>query len=134
MGRVFLIVLDSCGVGAMPDAAKYGDEGSFTLKSAATSEQFSMPNAEKLGLFHIDGVRGEVCGSGLGGVAADSFDGVVCRLAEVSEGKDTTTGHWEIAGLPLAKPFPTALKPTANSRPCCSTLKRKCRCKKNLIV
>ena len=107
MGRVFLIVLDSCGVGAMPDAAKYGDEGSFTLKSAATSEQFSMPNAEKLGLFHIDGVRGEVCGSGLGGVAADSFDGVVCRLAEVSEGKDTTTGHWEIAGLPLAKPFPT---------------------------
>ena len=107
MGRVFLIVLDSCGVGAMPDAAKYGDEGSFTLKSAATSERFSMLNAEKLGLFHIDGVRGEVCGSGLGGVAADSFDGVVCRLAEVSEGKDTTTGHWEIAGLPLAKPFPT---------------------------
>ena len=107
MGRVFLIVLDSCGVGAMPDAAKYGDEGSFTLKSAATSERFSMPNAEKLGLFHIDGVRGEVCGSGLGGVTTDSFDGVVCRLAEVSEGKDTTTGHWEIAGLPLAKPFPT---------------------------
>ena len=70
MKRVFLIVLDSCGVGAMPDAADFGDEGSFTLRSAATSAYFSMPNAEKLGLFHIDGVRGEVCGSGLG----SSFD------------------------------------------------------------
>jgi len=107
MKRVFLIVLDSCGVGAMPDAADFGDEGSFTLRSAATSAYFSMPNAEKLGLFHIDGVRGEVCGSGLGAVRSDSFDGVVCRLAEVSKGKDTTTGHWEIAGLPLSKPFPT---------------------------
>jgi len=107
MGRVFLIVLDSCGVGEMPDAAMFGDEGSFTLRSAAQSSFFSMPNAERLGLFHIDGVRGIVCGSGLGKVKSDSFDGVVCRLAEVSKGKDTTTGHWEIAGLPLAKPFPT---------------------------
>ena len=60
MKRVFLIVLDSCGVGAMPDAADFGDEGSFTLRSAATSAYFSMPNAEKLGLFHIDGVRGDL--------------------------------------------------------------------------
>ena len=107
MARVFLIVLDSCGVGEMPDAADFGDEGSFTLRSAAASPFFSMPNAEKLGLFHIDGVRGVVCGSGLGDAAPDSFDGVVCRLAEISKGKDTTTGHWEIAGLPLAEPFPT---------------------------
>ena len=107
MKRVFLIVLDSCGVGELPDAADFGDEGSFTLRSAAASPFFSMPNAEKLGLFHIDGVRGVVCGSGLGDAATDSFDGVVCRLAEISKGKDTTTGHWEIAGLPLAEPFPT---------------------------
>ena len=107
MARVFLIVLDSCGVGEMPDAAEFGDEGSFTLRSAATSPYFSMPNAEKLGLFHIDGVRGVVCGSGLGAVKRKKFDGVVCRLAEVSKGKDTTTGHWEIAGLPLSEPFPT---------------------------
>ena len=107
MARVFLIVLDSCGVGEMPDAADFGDEGSFTLRSAATSTHFSMPNAEKLVMFHIDGVRGVVCGAGLGDAASDSFDGVVCRLAEVSKGKDTTTGHWEIAGLPLAEPFPT---------------------------
>ena len=107
MARVFLIVLDSCGVGEMPDAAEFGDEGSFTLRSAATSTYFSMPNAEKLGLFHIDGVRGVVCGSGLGAVKRKKFDGVVCRLAEVSKGKDTTTGHWEIAGLPLSEPFPT---------------------------
>ena len=107
MARVFLIVLDSCGVGEMPDAADFGDEGSFTLRSAARSPYFSMPNAERLGLFHIDGVRGVVCGSGEGAVSTDSFDGVVCRLAEVSKGKDTTTGHWEIAGLPLQKPFPT---------------------------
>ncbi len=107
MGRVFLIVLDSCGVGEMPDAAAYGDEGSFTLASAASSPYFSMPNAEKLGLFHIDGVKGVVCGSGLGDVQTEEFDGVVCKLAEVSKGKDTTTGHWEIAGLPLSAPFPT---------------------------
>ena len=107
MARVFLIVLDSCGVGEMPDAAEFGDEGSFTLRSAATSPYFSMPNAEKLGLFHMDGVKGVVCGKGLGAVRRKKFDGVVCRLAEVSKGKDTTTGHWEIAGLPLAEPFPT---------------------------
>ena len=107
MGRVFLIVLDSCGIGEMPDAAEFGDEGSFTLRSAATSPAFSMPNAEKLGLFHIDGVRGTVCGSGLGSVTGERFDGVICRLSERSKGKDTTTGHWEIAGLPLAKAFPT---------------------------
>ncbi|MBO4626420.1 MAG: phosphopentomutase [Lachnospiraceae bacterium] len=107
MSRVFLIVLDSCGVGEMPDAADFGDEGSFTLRSAATSAEFAMPNAEKLGLFHIDGVHGVVCGRGLGKAKRKTFDGVVGRLAEVSKGKDTTTGHWEIAGLPLAKPFPT---------------------------
>lgn len=107
MKRVFLIVLDSCGIGELPDAAQFGDEGSFTLRSAASDEHFHMPNMEKLGLFHIDGVKDVVCAQGLGSVQAKSFQGGVCRLAERSMGKDTTTGHWEISGVVSAAPMPT---------------------------
>ena len=57
MKRVFLVVLDSVGIGELPDAKDYNDEGSHTLYAASKSEHFSMPNMEKLGLFHIDGVR-----------------------------------------------------------------------------
>lgn len=101
MKRVFLIVLDSVGIGEMPDAGEYGDEGSNTLKAASKSAQFSMPVMERLGLLHIDGVRE------WSGKTGNKFEGAVGRLAEKSRGKDTTTGHWEIAGLVSKEPMPT---------------------------
>lgn len=107
MKRVFLIVLDSCGIGELPDAASFGDAGSFTLRSAASDGHFLMKNMEKLGLFHIDGVKDVVCAQGLGSVRAKRFQGGVCRLSERSMGKDTTTGHWEISGVVSAAPMPT---------------------------
>ena len=99
MKRVFLIVLDSVGIGEMPDSIQYGDEGSNTLKAASTSQYFNMPNMDKLGLFQIDGIRE------LG--SAKEFNGTVARMAEASKGKDTTIGHWEIAGVISEKPLPT---------------------------
>lgn len=100
MKRVFLIVLDSVGIGELPDAAEYGDSGSNTLRSAASSPFFNgMPNMRSLGLFNIDGVE-------IDGRCANpraSF----CRLAELSKGKDTTIGHWEIAGVISPSPLPT---------------------------
>ena len=99
MKRVFLIVLDSVGIGEMPDAAEYGDAGSNTLRAAAASPYFSMPNMAKLGFFNIDGVTvGEKAGR-----PAAAF----ARMAEQSKGKDTTIGHWEIAGLISRRPLPT---------------------------
>lgn len=96
--RVFLIVLDSFGVGALPDAAKYGDEGSNTLKACYNSGALQVPNLEKLGLFQLDGMDyPKTC------VPMGAYG----RLAERSAGKDTTTGHWEIAGLISEKPMPT---------------------------
>ena len=99
MKRVVLIVLDSFGIGELPDAAKYFDEGSNTLKAVASSEEFHTPNMGKLGLFHIDGVD---CG-----VKADAVEGSYARMVEVSRGKDTTIGHWEIAGIISENPLPT---------------------------
>lgn len=99
MKRVFLIVLDSVGIGEMPDAAEYGDAGSNTLASAAAGTCFEMEEMRRLGLFNIDGVT---CREGdlepLGAVA---------RMSERSKGKDTTIGHWEIAGLVSESPLPT---------------------------
>ena len=99
--RVFLIVLDSVGVGELPDAAEFGDEGSNTVKAAASSGLLNMPNMKKLGFFNILGID-------------DMYEDIpeaplyaVSRLAERSKGKDTTTGHWEIAGLVSEKPMPT---------------------------
>ena len=97
--RVFLIVLDSFGIGEMPDANKYGDEGSNTLAAIVKSEKYDTPNLEKLGLFNIEGVN---CKEGV-----DNPLGSFARLAESSNGKDTTTGHWEMAGIISEKPFPT---------------------------
>ncbi|MGI5946972.1 MAG: phosphopentomutase [Lachnospiraceae bacterium] len=99
MKRVFLMVLDSVGIGEMPDAADFGDEGSNTLAAAATSSYFSMPNMKKLGLFNIEGVT---CRE----KEADPT-GAVARMTEVSKGKDTTIGHWEIAGVISPEPLPT---------------------------
>ena len=81
------------------NAADFGDEGSNTLAAAATSSYFSMPNMKKLGLFNIEGVT---CGE----KEADPA-GAVARMTEVSKGKDTTIGHWEIAGVISPKPLPT---------------------------
>lgn len=99
MKRVFLIVLDSVGIGEMPDADEYGDAGSNTIAAAASSPSFSMPNMQKLGFFNIDGVD---CREGSAAPA-----GAFARLTERSKGKDTTIGHWEIAGLVSEKPLPT---------------------------
>ncbi len=99
MKRIFLIVLDSVGIGEMPDAAQYGDEGSNTLAAAAKSRFFKMPNMSRLGLFNIDGVN---CRP-----KEPHPAGAFARMAEASCGKDTTTGHWEIAGLRSDRPMPT---------------------------
>lgn len=100
--RVFLIVLDSFGIGEMKDAEEYGDVNVNTLRSVSQSAYFAMPNMAKMGLFHVDGVAAE-------GMAA--LDGVhtaaIARLEEASKGKDTTIGHWEIAGVYSGKPLPT---------------------------
>lgn len=103
MKRVFLVVLDSVGIGELPDAKEYNDEGSHTLYAASKSEYFSMPNMEQLGLFHIDGVKEKFPRL----KDTNMFYGSIARLAEKSKGKDTTTGHWEIAGIISDKPFPT---------------------------
>lgn len=98
MKRVFLIVLDSFGIGAMPDAADYGDQGVNTLGSVAASSCFHVPNMAKLGLFNLDGVS---CG-----VKETSPIGCYARMTEASKGKDTTIGHWEIAGICSKSPLP----------------------------
>lgn len=99
MKRVFLIVLDSCGIGQMPDCSSFGDEDCDTLKRISGSPYFSAENMCKLGLGNIDGIdylpKNE---KPLGSVA---------RMTERSRGKDTTIGHWEIAGIVSEKPLPT---------------------------
>lgn len=99
MRRVILIVLDSVGIGELPDAGEYGDEGSNTLLAASKSSFFSMEHMRKLGYFNIDGVN-------IGKKERDPA-GAYARLAEISKGKDTTIGHWEIAGLVSKAPLPT---------------------------
>jgi len=96
--RAFLIVLDSFGIGEMPDAAAWGDEGSNTLAAIRNNENFNCPNLEGLGLFAIDGI-------GEGGSSAPTA--AYARMREASRGKDTTIGHWEIAGIYSPKPLPT---------------------------
>ena len=99
MKRIFLIVLDSLGIGAMPDSESFGDVGVNTLAACATSPDLHIPNLIRAGLGNIDGVT---C---LPKVQTPS--GAVARLAEASQGKDTTIGHWEIAGIVSEKPLPT---------------------------
>lgn len=98
MKRIFLIVLDSFGIGAMEDAAAYGDAGVNTLQTVSQSPLFSMEHMGGLGLFHIDGVT---CGT-----KKEQPCGVIARMKEASRGKDTTIGHWEIAGLRSENPLP----------------------------
>lgn len=110
MKRVFLIVLDSVGIGALPDAEAYGDEGSNTLLSCARSGALRLPNLCRLGLTQIDGqeaLRECFVRDDRDFAKETAFDGVVARLAEASNGKDTTVGHWEIAGVVSERPLPT---------------------------
>lgn len=96
--RLFLIVLDSVGIGEAPDAAQFGDEGSNTVR-AAVEAGADLPNLRRLGLFNIDGMdwtEPEAAPIGAFG-----------RMREASMGKDTTIGHWEIAGVVSPKPLPT---------------------------
>ncbi len=97
--RVFLIVLDSFGIGYEPDADKFGDVGANTLASIAKDPGFAAPNMASLGLFNLDGVQ---CGAPVHPVA-----GSCVRLQEASNGKDTTIGHWEIAGVESERALPT---------------------------
>lgn len=97
--RIFLIVLDSFGVGAEPDAELYGDTGTSTIRSCFETGMLNVPNMTDLGLFNIDEVDlGRTC---------EAPSGIYGRLREASAGKDTTTGHWEIAGIISEKPMPT---------------------------
>lgn len=97
--RIFLIVFDSFGIGALPDADKFGDSGANTLKSVSRSEKLNIPTLLSLGLAKINGV------------GLDNTDrtviGAYGRCAEASMGKDTTIGHWEIAGIISPNPMPT---------------------------
>lgn len=99
MRRVFLIVLDSFGIGEMPDAEFYGDKGSNTIAAVSKEKDFKLNTMKKLGLFNIDGVN---CCS----IESEPI-GSFARLSEVSKGKDTTIGHWEIAGIQSMNPLPT---------------------------
>ena len=99
MKRIFLIVLDSFGIGAMPDSEDFGDVGVNTLAACATSPKLNIPNMIAAGLGNIDGV------SCLPKVTAPT--GAFARLTEASMGKDTTIGHWEIAGVISPEPLPT---------------------------
>lgn len=96
--RAFLIVLDSMGIGQMPDSFVWNDEGSDTLGAIQNHPEFNCPNLTKLGLFSIDGVKG---------VKNESASASYARMKEESLGKDTTIGHWEIAGICSEQPFPT---------------------------
>ena len=99
MKRVFLIVLDSVGAGEAPDASVFGDAGAHTLRGVSRSSRFAIPNLKKLGIGNIDG---------LGFLGASSAPlGATARLRELSRGKDTTIGHWEIAGIVSDRPLPT---------------------------
>src|SRR5688572_24783030 len=99
--RAIIIVLDGVGIGEMPDAGEYGDKGSNTLGnlSRTFSNGMHLPNLAKLGLGNIAPIRGVPPDP----IAAGGWG----KCAEASKGKDTTTGHWEIAGIISAEPFPT---------------------------
>ena len=100
--RLFLVILDSLGIGEMPDAYKWQDEGSNTLGAIRQHPCFACPTMEKMGLFHIDGVSEP-------STRLDQPTPIAAyaRMTEASNGKDTTIGHWEIAGIISPHPLPT---------------------------
>lgn len=98
INRIFLIVLDSVGIGEAPDAAQYGDVGSHTLRACWQTGKLHIPNMRSIGMFNIDGIG---CGEPVATPA-----GAYARMREASKGKDTTIGHWEIAGIISHAPMP----------------------------
>src|SRR3954447_23887241 len=97
--RVFLTVLDSVGVGELPDADLYGDRGSDTLGNISRRVPLKLPNLRALGLPRVASVAGMA--------AVETPLGAYGRMAERSAGKDSVTGHWEMTGIVLDRPFPT---------------------------
>ena len=93
MKRIFWIVLDSAGIGEAPDADKFGDVGSNTWKSCYDSGKLHIPNMEKIGIYQIDGMEYAK--------STENPTGSFAKMQELSCGKDTTTGHWEMAGVPV---------------------------------
>lgn len=100
MKRVFLTVLDSFGIGELSDAASFGDLDVNTLRSVCSSKELVVPNLTKLGLFNMDGTE-------FLNLGVTDYEAMIARMREASKGKDTTIGHWEIAGLISPKPMPT---------------------------
>ena len=98
MKRFFIIVLDSVGIGALPDAPSFGDADSNTFKAISSHPNCKIPNLTALGIYNIDGVVGG---------KIDNPKASFARLGELSFGKDTTIGHWEMAGLVSERPLPT---------------------------
>lgn len=100
--RVFVIVMDSVGIGAMPDAANYGDKGSHTLRHAAQAKEHGLyvPNLEKYGLGNLDDIKGVK-------PVKSHPHAYAMKMKEASTGKDTMTGHWEFMGIYTEKPFQT---------------------------
>ena len=101
MKRAVVVVIDSMGIGAMPDACEYGDvkECNTLVNVAKANGGLCLPNLEKMGLGNLADIEGVK--------KVDNPSASVGILKEISKGKDTTTGHWEIAGLVLEKPFLT---------------------------
>ena len=99
VNRVIWIILDSVGMGELPDAARFHDEGSNTLGNLAAAVGLSIPNMRKLGLGNIEGMKNIL--------PVEKPKGCYGRLGEISDGKDTTTGHWEMVGIYSKPPFPT---------------------------
>ena len=98
--RIFTIVIDSLGVGALPDAESYGDVGTDTLGHISQSmESFNIPNLQKIGMANLHPLKQVP--------AAEKPAGYYTYLYEASTGKDTMTGHWEMMGLHITKPFKT---------------------------
>ena len=98
MKRIFWIVLDSAGIGEAPDADKFGDVGSNTWKSCYDSGELHIPNMEKIGIYQIDGMEYAK--------STENPTGSFAKMQELSCGKDTTTGHWEMAGIVTPDPLP----------------------------
>lgn len=97
--RIFLMVLDSFGVGEAPDADLFGDRGSHTLRSCTESKNYKIENLKKLGLYNIDNIN-----------VFEKYDNVIGsygKMQELSKGKDTTTGHWELMGIVSNQAMPT---------------------------
>ena len=99
MKRIFWIVLDSAGIGEAPDADKFGDVGSNTWKSCYNSGKLHIPNMEKIGIYQIDGMEYAK--------STENPTGSFAKMQELSCGKDTTTGHWEMIGIHTKHAFPT---------------------------